>query len=96
MYRGLGEQQVIKLSANYSYTNHYFVIRNVDGERIDNEYLPAVCIVKNILQRGKPTLLSSFLQDKTGALHKKEDFSFPHALIDNSPPPRWASVISTI
>lgn len=83
---------MIKISANYSYTNHNFVIQNVDGETVDNEYLPAVCIVKNILQRGKPTLLSSFLRSKTGALHKEEDFTSALALIDNSPPD-WQRII---
>ena len=83
---------MIKLSANYSYTNHNFVIQNVDGERINNAHLPAICIVKNILQRGKPTLLSSFLQETLGPLHKEENFKSPHPLIDNTPP-NWQRII---
>mgnify|MGYP001321879177 CR=1 FL=1 len=83
---------MLKLSANYSYTNHNFVIQNLDEEQIANEYLPAVCIAKNILQRGKPTLMSSFLQDKIGALHNEEDFASPKALVDNSPP-NWQRII---
>lgn len=59
-----------KYSANYSHSNHNFVIQNLQGERISNEYLPAICILKNILQRGKPTLLSNYLQEELGQLHK--------------------------
>ncbi len=81
-----------KFSANYSYSNHNFVIQNLEGERIDNEYLPAVCILKNILQRGKPTLLSSFLQSKLGAIHKDSAFEQPYPLIDREVP-QWERII---
>ena len=58
------------------------MIQNLKGQRIDNEYLPAICILKNILQRGKPTLLSSFLQDSLGELHRESDFETAYPLID--------------
>lgn len=70
-----------KYSANYSHSNHNFVIQNLKIERISSEYLPAIYIIKNILQRGKPTLLSSFLQEKLGAIHTQDDFNTPLALI---------------
>ena len=81
-----------KYTANYSYSNHNFVIQNLTGQRIDNEYLPAVCILKNILQRGRPTLLSKFLQGKIGAIHKTDEFEKPYPLIDNEPP-SWERII---
>lgn len=43
-------------SANYSNTNHNFVIQNLDGNaNINNKDYQSICVVKNILQRGKPT-----------------------------------------
>lgn len=71
-----------KFTANYTYSNHNFVIQNLIGQRIDNEYLPAICILKNILQRGKPTLLSSFLQESLGAIHRESGFETAYPLID--------------
>ena len=81
-----------KFTANYSYSNHNFVIQNLTGKRIDNEYLPAICILKNILQRGRPTLLSKFLQEKIGAIHKTDEFEKPYPLID-SESPNWERII---
>ena len=68
-----------KFSANYSHSNHNFVIQNLDGEVTNNKYTPAVCIIKNIIQRGKPTILSSYLKKKLGDITLREDFSQPHA-----------------
>lgn len=73
-------------TANYSTTNHNFVIQNLEGERVENKYLPAILILKNILQRGKPTLMSKFLQSKIGKIHKNKDFEKPFALIDKELP----------
>ena len=81
-----------KYSANYSYSNHNFVIQNLKGERISNKYLPAICILKNILQRGKPTLLSNYLQEELGLLHKEQDFKKAYPLIDRGPP-NWERII---
>lgn len=81
-----------KYSANYSYSNHNFVIQNLNGERVSNEYLPAICILKNILQRGKPTLLSTYLQDELGQLHRGQDFLKAYPLIDKEQP-NWERII---
>lgn len=81
-----------KYSANYSNSNHNFVIQNLSGERITNEYLPAICILKNILMRGKPTLLSKYLQSKLGVIHKTDEFWQSYALID-SKIPKWERII---
>ena len=81
-----------KYSANYSYSNHNFVIQNLMGDRINDKYLPAICILKNILQRGKPTLLSTYLQKELGPLHKKDNFQKPYPLISHEPP-HWERLI---
>jgi len=73
-------------TANCSNTNHNFVIQNLKDERVDGKYLHAILILKNILQRGKPTLMSKFLQSEIGKIHKSEDFNVPFALIDKELP----------
>ena len=62
------------------------MIQNLKGERISNEYLPAICILKNILQRGKPTLLSAYLQEELGQIHKENNFRNSYPLIDKEQP----------
>ena len=81
-----------KYTANYSNSNHNFVIQNLHGERIRNEYLPAICILKNILQRGKPTLMSKYLQENLGSIHRDKNFKNSIALID-SMPQKWKRII---
>lgn len=74
-----------KYSANYSYTNHNFVIQNLTLPRIESEFLSAILIVKNLIQRGKPTLMSQYLQSIYGSIHKNdEQFKKPFVLIDQS------------
>lgn len=77
-----------KFSANYTYTNHNFIIQNLEHNTIAShpnysKYVPAIYVLKNILQRGKPTLTSKFLQSKIGAIHRKENFFTSRALISN-------------
>ena len=74
-----------KYSANYSYTNHNFVIQNLADSRKESEFLSAILIVKNLIQRGKPTLMSQYLQSIYGSIHKSdEQFKKPFVLIDQS------------
>ena len=75
-----------KYTANYANTNHNFVIINLSEGRADAKYLPAIQILKNILQRGVPALLSKYLQDRLGRIHEREDFSKALPLIDNAKP----------
>ncbi len=77
-----------KFTGNYSNTNHNFVIQNLSGPQIDNEYLPAISIIKNILQRGCPTLPSKFIQSKLG----KIDLTKRLPLIDFQPA-EWERII---
>jgi len=84
-------------SANYSFSNHNFIIQNLSNKSIKsdpkkNEYLPAIYILKNILQRGKPTLLSNYLQEHIGHIHEQSDFKKPYALIDKTKLP-WKRII---
>lgn len=76
-----------KFTANYSNTNQNFVIQNLSGDGIVNEYLSAICIVKNIIQRGCPTTPSNFLQSKLGEIDKE---FFP---LISSTPPKWERII---
>ena len=64
-----------KFTANYVHTNSNFVIQNLkEGRTTDEELYAFCCILKNILQRGVPTMMSKYLQSKLGTLHKKENF----------------------
>ncbi len=75
---------VKKYSANYANTNHNFVIQNLEGVvSKDSKYYSSICIVKNIIQRGKPTLMSTYLQNRIGTIHKYSDFSVATVLISD-------------
>lgn len=82
-----------KFSGNYSYTNHNFVFQNMNGAVVDSDIFAVVCILKNILQRGKPTLSSSFLQSHLGAIHKLTEFYAPYALISTRKTDEWINTI---
>ena len=77
-----------KLTANYSNTHHNFVIQNLLGERMVNSYLPAISIIKNVIQRGCPTIPSKYIQSKLG----KIDLSKSSPLI-SSETPNWERII---
>jgi ATP-dependent DNA helicase RecQ len=82
-----------KYSANYSYTNHNFVIQNLTSPRKKSEFLSAILIVKNLIQRGKPTLMSQYLQSIYGSVHKETGlFKKPFVLI-NQFNLKWNSTI---
>ncbi|MEA2018071.1 MAG: HAD-IIIA family hydrolase, partial [Campylobacterota bacterium] len=85
-------------SANYSYTNHNFIIQNVvnysiNADPLKTKYLPAIFILKNILQRGKPTLMSKFLQSHLGFIHHNTNiFQKAYPLI-SAKPLQWNRII---
>ncbi len=84
-------------SANYSYTNHNFIVQNISSYSIASElkrsaYLPAIYILKNILQRGKPSLCSRYLRAKLGVDDFKHFSASDNALIDNKPL-QWNRII---
>lgn len=63
-----------KYTAGYSYTNSNFVIQNLKDGKVENEMFPLLYVLKNILQRGCPTVMSKFLQEKLG----ETSSMFPH------------------
>lgn len=84
-------------SANYTHSNHNFMIQNlyVNTKNIPirhEQYIPGICIIKNLLQRGKPTLMSKYLQSHLGPLHKDSFFTDAIALID-AETPVWEHMI---
>ncbi len=75
-----------KYTANYSFTNPNFVIQNLVENQINSDYLSVYFVIKNILQRGFPTILSKYLQEKIGKIHEQDDFKEPFLLIDGEAP----------
>lgn len=80
-----------KYTAAYSYTNYNFVIQNIEGkDNINNKFYPLIGVLKNILQRGCPTRMSSYLTEKLGDIDLKKVKYF--GLIDDETP-RWINTI---
>lgn len=81
-------EKVSKLfSANYTNTNHNFIIQNLPESSLSSIYygsiyLPAIQILKNIIQRGKPTLCSKFLRSALSIENFENFSSVENALID--------------
>jgi len=83
---------VKKFTANYSNTNHNFVIQNLSGNKLDSIYAPAICIIKNIFQRGCPTKASKFIQSKIGNFYNNDKYSNIMPLIAKQAPV-WERII---
>lgn len=75
-----------KYTANYTYTNPNFVIQNLVTNQINNDLLPILYVVKNILQRGFPTTLSKYLQSQLGEVHKLDNFEERFLFATNQTP----------
>lgn len=60
-----------KYTASYSYTNPNFVIQNLDDREVNSELTPLLYVLKNILQRGCPTVMSQYLQKKLGTISER-------------------------
>ncbi len=83
---------MIEKTANYSNTNHNFVFLNINTNTEKPHFYPAICVLKNILQRGKPTRLSKFLQTDLGEIYNHEDYQNFIPLISNENP-KWNHLI---
>lgn len=83
---------MIRHTANYSNSNHNFVIQNLSDERKMSDLIPAICIIKNILSRGKPTFMSSYLINEIGEIHKLSNFDDFVPLISEEKP-IWQRII---
>jgi ATP-dependent DNA helicase RecQ len=82
-----------KFTANYAKTSRNFVIQNLKGDKkIYDKYYPIFCVLKNLLHRGCPTIMSEYLQDKIGKLHLSPDFSNRLIFIDKNVP-KWEHTI---
>ncbi len=81
-----------KYTANYAYTNPNFVIQNLVAGTIDNDLYQVICVLKNILQRGFPTILSKYLQDEIGIIHEEENFQ-DRFLFANNQTQKWYDTI---
>lgn len=81
-----------KYTANYTFTNPNFTIQNLDGTEADFAEKPLLFVLKNILQRGFPTMMSRYLQREIGAIHKEPDFKDPLLYIGTQTP-RWVNTI---
>lgn len=57
-----------RYSATYGYTKGNFVLQNVANEDVRTKHYGVVCILKNLLQRGTPTIPSHFLLESLGDL----------------------------
>lgn len=75
-----------KYTANYTHTNPNFVIQNLVTSQTNNDLLPILYVVKNILQRGFPTTLSKYLQSQLGELHKLDNFEERFYFVTNQTP----------
>jgi ATP-dependent DNA helicase RecQ len=81
-----------KYTANYAYTNPNFVIQNLVEKVTNRDHLPTLYVLKNLLQRGFPTTMSKFLQDKIGAIHTYDNFESRFLFVDNKQPV-WLNTI---
>ena len=81
-----------KYTANYTYTNPNFVIQNLESVENKSDLFPLLCVMKNLLQRGFPTVMSKFLQEKIGCIHERDDYE-KRLLLVSASPVHWNSVI---
>ena len=81
-----------KYTANYTYTNPNFTIQNLVETAADFAEKPLLFVLKNILQRGFPTMMSRHLQHEIGAIHKESDFKEPFLYIGTQVP-HWVNTI---
>lgn len=82
-----------KYTANYAFTNPNFVVQNfVTNEHSDESEKALLFVLRNLLQRGFPTILSKFLQNELGKLHSLPDFKKPFLLVSPRTP-NWVGTI---
>lgn len=81
-----------KYTANYAFTNPNFVVQNLVENEVETRDKALLFVLKNILQRGFPTILSEYLQEKLGETHAEEDFRKPFLFISPNPP-KWIKTI---
>jgi hypothetical protein len=85
-------KNLIEKTANYSYSNNNFVFQNLKTTTNKPDFFQAICFLKNILQRGKPTRLSKFLQEQLGEIYEYDEYKNFIPLISNEKPV-WNNLI---
>lgn len=83
---------MLKYTANYTYTNPNFTIQNLEKRENNSDMLPLLYVVKNLLQRGFPTVMSKYLQGILGSIQEKENYEERLLLVPKTPP-QWFGVI---
>lgn len=83
---------MLKYTANYTYTNPNFVIQNLEKRENYSDMLPLLYVVKNLLQRGFPTVMSKYLQGVLGSIQEKENYEERLLLVPKTAP-TWFGVI---
>lgn len=81
-----------KYTANYALTNPNFVFQNLVTNEHEFPERPLLYVLKNILQRGRITKMSKFLQERLGEIHQDDSFK-KHLLLIGSDSPKWISTI---
>lgn len=81
-----------RYTANYAFTNPNFVVQNLVEAKTELPEKPLLYVLKNILQRGFPTLMSRHLQSLIGAVQDEKDFRSPFLLV-GAEPARWTNTI---
>ena len=74
--------QMVRYSSSYANCSHGFSIQNLPNESDDRPYLGEICVLKNIIQRGKDTPLSSYLRAEFGVENVD---SKPYYLLGDQP-----------
>lgn len=66
---------MLRHTANYANTPSNFVIQNLESP-VDphSSIFPLLCVLKNLLCRGCPTVMSRYLQGELGEIHLRQDF----------------------
>lgn len=87
-----------KYTANYSKTNHNFIFQNLKPYSIASEpssksVFSALQIVKNILQRGKPTIASRRLRKAFGIHLSDSGLDTPSQALISKKPVEWRRLI---
>ncbi|MBV0934182.1 RecQ family ATP-dependent DNA helicase [Marinobacterium weihaiense] len=87
-----------KVSANYTNTNHNFVFHNlplysIASEAKSEQLYGALQILKNILQRGKPTVASRRLRSAFGLDFDESGLDFDVLPLISSKPVSWQRLI---
>ena len=80
-----------KYTAGYTYSSSNFVIQNLKNDEVDSRIRPLLLVLKNILQRGCPTVMSHYLQEKLN--YKPQDETGQHLFFTSPFNNNWVKTI---